>query len=57
MIPTVLMLNPEVVTSTAKVKMAPTTNRKMLTPRLTLLASSRMLRQLIVRRTLHAWAI
>jgi hypothetical protein len=28
-IPTVLMLNPEVVTSTAKVKMAPTTNRKM----------------------------
>jgi hypothetical protein len=42
MIPTVLMLNPEVVTSTAKVKMAPTTNRKMLTPRLNLLASSRM---------------
>jgi hypothetical protein len=28
MIPTVLRLNPEVVTSTAKVKMAPTTNRK-----------------------------
>jgi len=41
-IPTVLRLNPEVVTSTAKVKMAPTTNRKMLTPRLTLLASSKM---------------
>jgi hypothetical protein len=57
MIPTVLMLNPEVVTSTAKAKIAPTTNRKMLTPRLTLLASSRMLRQLIVRRTLHAWAV
>jgi hypothetical protein len=34
MTPTVLMLNPEVLTSTAKVKMAPTTNRKMLTPRL-----------------------
>jgi hypothetical protein len=34
MIPTVLRLNPEVVTSTAKVKMAPTTNRKTLTPRL-----------------------
>ena len=34
MTPTVLMLNPEVVTSTAKVKMAPTTNRKILTPRL-----------------------
>src|SRR5215213_4485495 len=34
MTPTVLMLNPEVVTSTAKVKMAPTTSRKMLTPRL-----------------------
>jgi len=29
-----LRLNPEVVTSTAKVKMAPTTNRKILTPRL-----------------------
>ena len=42
MIPTVLMLNPEVVTSTAKVKMAPTTNRKMLTPKAHLLASSRM---------------
>jgi hypothetical protein len=42
MIPTVLMLNPEVVTSTAKVKMAPTTNRKRLTPRLNLFASSRM---------------
>jgi hypothetical protein len=57
MIPTVLMLNPEVVTSTAKVKMAPTTNKKMLTPRLNLLASSRMLRQLVVPRVLHAWAI
>src|SRR4029450_746704 len=34
MIPTVLRLKPEVVTSTAKVKMAPTTSRKMLTPRL-----------------------
>src|SRR5215211_2383982 len=34
MTPTVLRLNPEVVTSTAKVKMAPTTNRKILTPRL-----------------------
>src|SRR5215217_8427172 len=34
MTPTVLRLNPEVVTSTAKVKIAPTTNRKMLTPRL-----------------------
>src|ERR687898_3055435 len=34
MIPTVLRLNPEVVTSTAKVKVAPTTNRKILTPRL-----------------------
>jgi hypothetical protein len=56
MIPTVLMLNPEVVTSTAKVKMAPTTNRKMLTPRLNLLASSRMLGQLAIRRVLHAWA-
>jgi hypothetical protein len=30
------------VTSTAKVRMAPTTSRKMLTPRLNLLASSRM---------------
>jgi hypothetical protein len=28
-------LNPEALTFTAKVKMAPTTNRKMLTPRLT----------------------
>jgi hypothetical protein len=36
MAPTVLRLNPEAVTSTAKVKMAPTTSRKMLTPRLTL---------------------
>src|SRR5919108_2739996 len=34
MTPTVLRLNPEVVTSTAKVKIAPTTNRKILTPRL-----------------------
>ena len=55
MIPTVLMLNPELVTLTAKVKMAPTINRKMLTPRLTLLASFRMLRQLTVRRVLHVW--
>jgi hypothetical protein len=50
------MLNPEVVTSTAKVKMAPTTSRKMLTPRLNLLASSKMLRQLVVRRVLHGRA-
>jgi hypothetical protein len=57
MIPTVLMLNPEVVTSTAKVKMAPTTNKKMLTPRLNLLASSRMLRQWVVRRVLHVRTI
>jgi hypothetical protein len=57
MIPTVLMLNPEVVTSTAKVKMAPTTNKKMLTPRLNLLASSRMLRQWVVRRVLHGRTI
>src|SRR4029453_12105542 len=48
MIPTVLRLNPEVVTSTAKVKIAPTTSRKMLTPRLKFLASSIMLR-LVVR--------
>jgi hypothetical protein len=34
MIPTVLMLNPEALTFTAKVKTAPITNRKMLTPRL-----------------------
>jgi hypothetical protein len=34
MIPTVLMLNPEALTFTAKVKTAPTTSRKMLTPRL-----------------------
>ena len=57
MIPTVLRLNPEVVTSTAKVKIAPTTNRKMLTPRLTLLASSMMLRQLTGCRVPHASAI
>jgi hypothetical protein len=57
MIPTVLRLNPEAVTSTAKAKMAPTTNRKILTPRLKLLASSRMPRQLTVRRILHASAI
>jgi hypothetical protein len=43
MIPTVLMLNPDAVTSTAKVRTAPTTSRKMLTPRLKLLASSTML--------------
>jgi hypothetical protein len=49
MIPTVLMLNPEALTSTAKVKMAPTTSRKMLTPRLKFLASSIMLRPLAVR--------
>jgi hypothetical protein len=40
MTPTVLVLNPEAVTFTAKVRMAPTTSRKMLTPRLKLLASS-----------------
>ena len=40
MIPTVLMLNPEALTFTAKVKIAPTTSRKMLTPRLKFLASS-----------------
>ncbi len=40
MIPTVLMLNPEVLTFTAKVKIAPTTRRKILTPRLKFLASS-----------------
>jgi hypothetical protein len=34
MIPTVWRLNPEVVTSTAKVRMAPTTSRSILTPRL-----------------------
>jgi hypothetical protein len=33
-IPTVLRLNPEVETSTAKVKTAPTTSREILTPRL-----------------------
>ncbi len=36
MIPTVLMLNPEALTSTAKVRTAPTTSRKILTPRLTI---------------------
>jgi hypothetical protein len=40
MTPTVLMLNPEALTFTAKVKIAPTTSRKMLTPRLKFLASS-----------------
>src|SRR4029453_6813099 len=40
MIPTVLMLNPEALTSTAKVRIAPTTRRKMLTPILIALASS-----------------
>ena len=40
MIPTVLMLNPEALTFTAKVKIAPTTSKKMLTPRLKFLASS-----------------
>jgi hypothetical protein len=49
MIPTVLMLNPEALTSTAKVKIAPTTSRKMLTPRLKFLASSIMLRPSVVR--------
>jgi hypothetical protein len=34
MIPTVWGLNPEVVTSTAKVRIAPTTSRRILTPRL-----------------------
>jgi hypothetical protein len=48
MIPTVLMLNPEALTFTAKVKIAPTTSRKMLTPRLKFLASSIML-GLVVR--------
>jgi hypothetical protein len=48
MIPTVLMLNPEALTFTAKVKIAPTTSRKMLTPRLKLLASSIMCRPLVV---------
>jgi hypothetical protein len=32
MIPTVLMLNPDASTSTAKVRIAPTTNKKMLNP-------------------------
>src|SRR5215213_4304058 len=35
MIPTVLMLKPEALTSTAKVNTAPTTSRKILTPKLT----------------------
>jgi hypothetical protein len=55
MIPTVLMLKPEVVTSTAKVKMAPTTNRKMLTPRL---KAARLLQDastVTVGRVLPAW--
>jgi hypothetical protein len=52
-----LMLKPEVVTSTAKVRMAPTTNKKMLTPRLNLIASSRMLRQWVVCRVLHGRTI
>jgi hypothetical protein len=43
MIPTVLMLNPEVETFTAKARMAPITSRKMLTPRLKLLAASVLL--------------
>ena len=51
MIPTVLMLNPEALTFTAKVKIAPTTSRKILTPRLKFLASSTMLR-LVVRHSL-----
>jgi hypothetical protein len=36
------MLNPEALTSTAKVRIAPTTRRKMLTPILIALASSTM---------------
>src|SRR5215216_3651704 len=55
MTPTVLRLNPEVVTSTAKVKIAPTTNRKMLTPRL---KAARLLQDAsTVDRSpsLHAW--
>lgn len=39
MIPTVLMLDPEVVTFTAKVKIVPITSRRMLTQRLKLLDS------------------
>ncbi len=39
MIPTVWTLNPEALTSTAKVRIAPTTRRKMLTPILIALAS------------------
>jgi hypothetical protein len=55
MTPTVLMLNPEVVTSTAKVKMAPT-SRKILTPRLT---PARLLQDAstINRPPSAAWAI
>src|SRR5215213_8499209 len=53
MTPTVLILNPEVVTSTAKVKMAPTTNRKILTPRLNLTASSRTHCPVLYARLLH----
>jgi hypothetical protein len=54
MIPTVLLLNPDAFPSTAKVRMAPTASRKMLTPRLKLLASrtmrrSRRCRVLLVR--------
>src|SRR5215217_4669407 len=55
MTPTVLRLNPEVVTSTAKVTMAPTTNRKMLTPRL---KAARLLQDastVTVGRVLPAW--
>src|SRR5215211_3603017 len=57
MTPTVLRLNPEVVTSTAKVKIAPTTNRKILTPRL---KAARLLQDAsTVDRSpsLHAWAV
>jgi hypothetical protein len=43
MIPTVLMLNPEVVAFTAKVRMAPTTSRKMLTPSQSIVAEARNL--------------
>jgi hypothetical protein len=39
-----LMLNPEALTSTAKVRIAPTIRRKMLTPILIALASSTMSR-------------
>jgi hypothetical protein len=46
MIPTVLMLKPSVVTLTAKVRIAPTTSRKMLAPMLMSFPSARMSRSL-----------